>query len=151
MFRVAVITLMALGATGVMAMDQEKAEKVTEIRQAVLEVVGWNTGPMAAMAKENIPYDADEFAKRADRIAFMLDMLPDAFAPDTRDAVLETEALDVIWEERDDFNRLAGEARDKARAAETAARTGDFSAAQAAFLEMGQACKACHDRFREED
>jgi cytochrome c556 len=134
-----------------MAMDQEQAEKVTEVRQAVLEVVGWNTGPMAAMAKKNIPYDADEFAKRADRIAFMLDMLPDAFAPDTRDAVLETEALDVIWDERDDFNRLADEARDKARAAETAARTGDFSVAQAAFLEMGQACKACHDRFREED
>lgn len=151
MFRKAVTVLMALAATGAMAMDQEQAEKVAEIRQAVLEVVGWNVGPMAAMAKERIPYDADEFAKRADRIAYMLNMVPDAFAPDTREAVVETEALDVIWEERDDFNRLAEEARDKARAAEAAAQTGDFSVAQAAFLEMGQACKACHDRFREED
>ena len=151
MFRKGVMVLMAFAATGAMAMDQEQAEKITEIRQAVLEVVGWNIGPMAAMAKENSPYDADEFAKRADRIAFMLDMLPDAFAPDTREAVVDTEALDVIWEERDDFDRLAVEARDKARAAETAAGSGDFSVAQAAFLELGQACKACHDRFREED
>lgn len=133
------------------ALDQEQAEKVTEIRQAVLEVVGWNVGPMAAMAKENIPYDAAEFTKRADRIAYMLDMLPDAFAPDTRDAVVDTEALDVIWEELEDFNRLAAEARDKARAAEAVAQEGGFNEAQAAFLELGQACKACHDRFREED
>ncbi len=150
MKRIFLLTLL-VAAPMANALDQEQAEKVTEIRKAVLEVVGWNIGPMAAMAKEKIPYDAAEFVKRADRIAYMLDMLPDAFVPDTREAVVETEALDVIWEEIEDFNRLAAEARDKARASEAAAREGGFKEAQAAFLEMGQACKACHDRFREED
>ena len=39
MFRKAVIVLMALGSTAVMAMDQEQAEKVTEVRQAVLDLL----------------------------------------------------------------------------------------------------------------
>lgn len=133
------------------ALDQQQAEKVAEVRESVMTVVGWNIGPMAAMAKEELPYDAAEFAKRARRIAEMLAMSADAFRPDTRDAVLDTEALDVIWEEFDEFARLSQEAQEKAVAAEAAADSGDFARARAAFLDMGEACKKCHDRFREED
>lgn len=134
----------------VQAMDQEQAEKVTEVRQSVMTVTGWSVVPMAAMAKARIPYDAEEFQKRAGRIAAMLEMAPDAFTPDTREAILDTEALDRIWEDFDKFKRLAGEAKDKAIAARDAAATGGFEEATAAFMELGQACKACHDDFREE-
>ena len=152
MIRRAVATIVAaLVATSTMAMDQEKAEKVTEVRQAVLEVVGWNIGPMAGMIKERIPYDREIFRRNAGRIAFMLEMVPEAFGPDTREAVLETEALDVIWEDFDEFRDLAGKARDKAAALEATAGSEEFAQVQAAFLEMGEACKACHDKFREED
>jgi cytochrome c556 len=143
-----VLLLVAGHANG---LDQQQAEKVAKVREAVMTVVGWNVAPMAAMAKEELPYDAAEFEKRAKRIAEMLAMTTDAFRPDTRDAVLDTESLDVIWEEFDELRRLAGEARDKARAAETVAGTGDFAQVQAAFLDLGKACKACHERFREED
>ena len=51
----------------------------------------------------------------------------------------------------DEFRDLAGKARDKAAAMEVTAGSGEFAQVQAAFLEMGQACKACHDKFREED
>jgi len=133
------------------AMDQEQAEKVAEVRQSVMTVAYWSVVPMAAMAKARIPYDSEEFQKRAGRVAAMLDMVPDAFRPDTRDAVLDTEALDKIWDDYDRFERLAEEARDKATAARNAAANGGFEDAVAAFLELGEACKACHDDFREEE
>lgn len=140
-----------LGAAAVaQAMDQEQAEKVNEVREAVMTVTGWSIAPMAAMAKGQIPYDSAEFQKRAGRIANMQDMVPDAFRPDTREAVLDTEALDKIWEDFDKFTRLAGEARDKAIAARDAAANGGFAEASTAFVELGKACKACHDDFREE-
>jgi cytochrome c556 len=142
---------MAVATANAVAMDQEQAEKVTEVRQSVMVVTGWSVVPMAAMAKARIPYDSEEFQKRAGRIAEMLSMVPDAFRPDTREAVLDTEALDKIWEDYDKFQRLAGEARDAATAAQTAAANGGFEEATTAFVELGKACKACHDDFREED
>lgn len=151
MMKRALTVVVALFVTNALAMDQEMAEKAAKVRQSVLTVTGWNVAPMAAMAKERIPYDAAQFQQRAERIAFMLDMVPDAFTPDTREAVLETEALDVIWEDFEEFRRLAAQARDRARAAGEAAAEGEFRDAQAAFMKMGEACKACHDRFREED
>ncbi len=147
----AIILAMFLAAPLVQAMDQEQAEKVNEVREAVMTVTGWSVAPMAAMAKAQIPYDSDEFQKRAGRIAAMLGMATDAFRPDTRDAVLDTEALDKIWEEFGEFEKLLGDARDKALEAQTAAANGGFAEATAAFVELGKACKACHDRFREED
>lgn len=133
------------------AMDQQQAEKVNEVRQAVMEVTGWSIAPMAAMAKAEIPYDSKQFQTRAERIAQMQAMAPDAFRPDTRDAVLDTEALDKIWDDFDKFTRLANDARDKAIVARDAAANGGFAQAQEAFVELGKACKACHDEFREED
>jgi cytochrome c556 len=132
------------------ALDQEQAEKVNEVRQAVMTVNGWSIAPMSAMAKGQIPYDSDEFQTRAGRIAAMLDMAPDAFRIDTRDAVLDTESLDKIWEDFDKFRRLAEEAKDKAIVAREAAANGGFDEATTAFVELGKACKACHDDFREE-
>lgn len=132
------------------ALDQEQAEKVNEVRQAVMTVNGWSIAPMSAMAKGQIPYDSDEFQTRAGRIAAMLAMAPDAFRIDTRDAVLDTESLDKIWEDFDKFRRLAEEAKDKAIVAREAAANGGFDEATTAFVELGEACKACHDDFREE-
>ena len=69
---------------------------------------------------------------------------------DTSGNQVETEALDVIWEESDEFERLAGAVKEQADALNAAAIGGDFAVVQAAFLELGQACKACHDEFKEE-
>jgi cytochrome c556 len=132
------------------ALDQEQAEKATDVRQAALKVVGWNIGPMAAMAKEEMPYDADRFALHAERIAVLTGMLPEAFAADTRSNPVDTEALDAIWDDFDEFKRLANAAEDKALKASATAKSGDFAEARAALGELGQACKDCHEKFRED-
>lgn len=145
------LVCMLLAAGAVQALDLEQAEKAVEIRQAVLKITGWNTGPAAGMVKEKIPYDPERFQVHAERIAFSMTMIPDAFRTDTREFPLETEALDLIWEEHDEFLELAADAEEKSAALAAVSRTGDLEKVTAAFLEMGQACKACHDKFREDD
>jgi len=149
------LTLMAFAAlattaTPALALDDEQAADVVETRQSVLHVVRWNVIPMAGMVKERIPYDAAKFRLHSARTAYMLTMLTDAFRVDTSSNSVETEALDIIWQEFDEFEQLAGEAQEKADALNAAAMGDDFGAVQGAFVELGQSCKNCHDKFREE-
>jgi cytochrome c556 len=132
------------------ALDQEQAEKATDVRQSALTVIGWNIGPMGAMAKEEIPYDAERFALHAERIAVLTGMLPEAFQADTRNNPVDTEALDGIWDDFDEFKKLANAAEDKALKAAATARNRGFADARAALGELGQACKNCHEKFRED-
>ena len=153
MIRKTVIILAALAATTTSswAMDQEQAEKVLEYRQGLMPVILWNIMPMAGMAKDRVPYDAEKFQLHAERVAYAGTMIVEMFRPDTSDAVLETEALDEIWEDFETFADLAVESQEKSAALAKIAAGGDFAAVQAGFLEMGQGCKACHDKFREEN
>lgn len=132
------------------ALDEKQATRATETRQAVLKIVGWNVGPMAGMVKERIPYDAKQFELHAGRVAFMSTMLVDAFRPDTREFSVETAALDPIWDEFAEFEDLAKKMTGKAEELHKAAKGGDFATVQAAFTELGQSCKNCHDKFKED-
>ena len=104
----------------------------------------------AGMVREQIPYDAAVFQRNADRIAYMGTMLVDAFRPDTTEFPVETEALDVIWDDFGEFEKLGVAMKDKAMALNDVAQDGDFEAVKAAFVELGQSCKNCHDKFRED-
>ena len=149
-FRKIVVCVAVLAAGSAVAMDAKQAEKAYEVRHSLFNLVGWNTGPLAGMAKQEIPFDAEKAEKHASRIAALVPMIPDAFAADTRGFDLPTEAKDVIWEEKEEFLELAAAIREKSAALETAAAGGDFDRFRTAFVEMGQACKDCHDRFRED-
>ncbi|WP_169711765.1 c-type cytochrome [Henriciella litoralis] len=63
---------------------------------------------------------------------------------------IKMEAKAVIWEEPEDFEaRLAQ--FEEALIDLDAAKGGDAETVQAAFRKTGAACKACHDKYREED
>jgi cytochrome c556 len=130
------------------ALDAEQAEKAAETRQAVLKVVGWNITPLGAMARDLIPWDGALFARNAQRVAWTITMIPDAFRADTRGHQLETEALPAIWEDFARFEELAGNARRSAERLAEIAAAGDERAARAALSALTDDCRACHDRFR---
>jgi cytochrome c556 len=119
-----------------------------ETRQAVLKVVGWNITPLGAMARDLIPWDGALFARNAQRVAWTITMIPDAFRADTRGHQLETEALPAIWEDFARFEELAGNARRSAERLAEIAAAGDERAARAALSALTDDCRACHDRFR---
>jgi cytochrome c556 len=132
------------------ALDAEQAEKAAETRQAVLKIVGWNITPLGAMARDLDPLGpASLFARNAQRIAWTITMLPDAFRADTRGHELETEALPVIWDDFERFEELAGNARRSAERLVEVAAGGDEAASRQALGALTDDCKACHERFRE--
>lgn len=143
----AVALLLTAPAT---ALDAEQAEKAAETRQAVLKVVGWNITPLGAMARDLIPWDQALFARNAQRIAWTITMVPDAFRADTRGHDLETEALPVIWENFERFEELAGNARQSAERLAEVATSGDEAASRQALSALTDNCRACHDDFRKD-
>ena len=60
----------------------------------------------------------------------------------------ESEALPVIWEEREAFAVAISKAQDATTAFVEAAKTGDQETISSAFRDVGMACRGCHDKFR---
>ena len=59
----------------------------------------------------------------------------------------KTEALPAIWENPEDFAERLDAFREAANGLRAAAETGGDMAA--AIQQLGQACKGCHDNYRE--
>lgn len=151
LYRKMIVAAAALLLTApALALDDEQAQKAAETRQAVLKVVGWNVAPMGAMARDLLPWDDALFARNAQRIAWMLTMIPDAFRADTRSHELETDALPEIWEDFARFEERAANAQRSAERLVEVANGGDRAAAREALSEMIDTCRACHDDFRVE-
>jgi cytochrome c556 len=128
------------------AFAQAKPEDAIKYRRGVYAVIGWNFRPMATMVKGDRPYDAATFAHNAEIIAYMSKLPLEGFVPGSESG--DTKAKPEIWLDMDDFKvkleKMQGEA---AKLAEVA-KAGDFAAVKAQFGETGNACKACHDKYR---
>ena len=62
-----------------LAAPPSDAERAIEYRMAVMQVTGWNFGPMKGAVTGKVPYDKDAFALHAQRVATMAPMLPEGF------------------------------------------------------------------------
>jgi cytochrome c556 len=144
------IALLA-GLTAALAQEKppSKAEQAIKYRQSVYKVILWNFGPVAGMAQGKIPYDAAEFARRAERVATMAPMLLEGYPEGTAsEPGIKTRARPEIWENRAEFEKLMHDMENKTAALATVAREGDFDKSKAAFGDAAAACKACHEKFR---
>lgn len=153
-FAVLGMTLLAGGVVAdELAGDEalKRASKVVERREAAMSLMGWSVGPMSWMVKEQAPYDPEIFARQSRRMAALSEMVDDLFKPDVRKFDLHTEAKPEIWDDYEDFARLARELVDSSNALVAASETGDFEVARKAFTEMASDCKACHDKYKQDD
>jgi cytochrome c556 len=141
------IALPALGQGG--PPDPNRAaQQAIDVRQSVMTLVSWNFSPLGGMMRDASAYNADRVQLSADRLSGIAPMIIDAFATDTREAPLETEALPVVWENHDDFNTKATALVDAIAALKTAADADNQEASVAAIGDMAGACRACHDVYR---
>ncbi len=124
----------------------QKPEDAIKYRQGVFRVIGWNFGSMAAMAKGKKPYDAEEFARNAEIVAFMSRLPLEGFTPGSETG--DTKAKPEIWLEMDDFEAKLKKMQQEVAALAKVAKTGNFDNAKDQLGEAGQACKACHDKYR---
>jgi len=132
-------------------LTQQQAERAVETRQSVLHLMGWNMAPLGGMARGRIDFDADRVETNADRLVALSKMLSDAFAADTRSNDVSTEALDVIWEQPEEFAAKVEATIEASQRLMSVAATGDEGAMREAIGNLGSTCGSCHDDFRVDD
>lgn len=64
---------------------------------------------------------------------------------------VDTDALAVIWTDRDDFDAKVIDYQTALAALNTAASSDDPDAIALAFQNTGGTCKACHEKYRQDD
>lgn len=144
------ITLAAI-ATGIAGatLAQQKPEEVIKYRKSVMTIQSWHMRPMAAMVKEQRPYDAEVFAYNAQVIGQTARMKAEAFAPGTDKATdAETRAKPEIWSEPEKFKQALERFQAEAIKLVEASKVGTLDAVRPAFGGVAKACGACHDTFR---
>lgn len=129
----------------------KRAKKIDGLRGSAMHMLGWSVGPMGAMVKKEAPFDAAVFSKQAARVTALAGMVDDLFKEDLRAFDLKTEAKPTIWDDQADFARLVQALVDSSQALEAAAAGSDEEAITKAFKGVAEACKACHEKYKEDD
>jgi cytochrome c556 len=127
-----------------------KPETAIRYRQGVYTVIGWNFAPLAQMVRGKTAWDQAEFARRAERIAFLAPQLLEGF-PAGSDTGAKTAAKAGIWSHMDDFRAKMDDLVTQSRRLAEVARGGDEAQMKEQFRQTAGACKACHDQYRDEE
>jgi cytochrome c556 len=124
-----------------------KAEQALKYRKSVYQVMVWNFGPLSAMAQGKMPYDAAEFATRAERVAALTPMLTEAYPAESQ-GVANSKLKPGMWSNRADFDAKLKDLIERSATLASVAKGGDLEQSKAAFFDTANACKACHDKYK---
>ncbi len=127
--------------------DRKYTQAVKE-RQSVFTLVLKNFGPLGGMARGRVPFDAAVVQKNSVHLQHLGAMIGDTFTVDTRGTGVTSDALDVIWEQQDDFAEKIAAFQSASAALAEVASSGDESLIKPAIGRMGQACGSCHDDYK---
>lgn len=151
-----IATIASLGFVNALAADsaptpEDQAKGAVDVRQSIFKLQGWTMGPLGGMLKNQIPFDAALAKTAGERLTALSQMIPAAFNADTRKFTVETDALPLIWDYKDDFDKKAADLTEASKALAMAAESGDKGMTLRAAANVGKACGACHDKFRKQD
>jgi cytochrome c556 len=121
-----------------------KPEDAIKYRQSALFVMGQHVGRLGAMASGRAPYDAAAAAANAEVVARMSRLPWAGFGPGTEGGKAKPE----IWREQARFKELNERLMAETDKLVVAAKAGNLDALKTAMGSLGDACKACHDNFR---
>lgn len=130
-----------------------RPEQLIKWRQSAYQAVAWNSARIKA-ALSGGAYDAAEVRVAADTLAALAASgLPSLFPAGTGKGKgwRETTARDTVFSDAKKFRELSDAfAREAALLAKATAGS-DQKAVQEQFLKVAQACKSCHEKFRQTD
>ncbi len=128
-----------------------KPEDAITARRAILRVIALNFGPLGAMAKGDIPFNAEVFKTNSARMVAVSTMPLQNYFPDGTDedaGEIKTRAMPEIWLDWEDFEQKLEKMRQEVAKLAKVAQSGDQSAMKAQVGATGKACKSCHDDYR---
>lgn len=150
----ALVGLSALGiAAGASA--QMKPEEMIKFRQSGYAFMAWNMAKIKAQVVDgSVPFDKAQVQAAANVIAAVANSGMGAlYAPGTDEGVgwKETRLKPEFFQQMDTVKEVGGNFVKQANKLAEVAASGDQAAIKAQFGETGKTCKACHDKFREEE
>ena len=123
-------------------------EAAIKYRKAVMKAVGGHMGSMGETLKNGDSLGA--VAQHAAAMADLAKMSADVFPENSGPLDGKTEALPAIWDKPEDFKKVTMAFVAEAEKLAAVAKTGDKAAIGAQLGALGKnACKACHDDYRE--
>ncbi len=145
--------LLAAGTVATTAVADGHLESAVKARQGFMQVVAYNLGPLGAMAKGEMDYDAEMAATNAANLQALANMNTGAMWPAGSDngALGEdkTRALPAAWAADSKVGEKHQAWADAT--ANLAAVAGDgLDALKPAVAEVGKSCGGCHDDYRAE-
>ena len=123
------------------------AEQAIGYRKAVFTVLAGNFMPIGGILRGG-EYNAATVARNAERVAFIATLVGDAFPAISKEG--KTKAKPEIWTDQDGFAKRVKELTDAtaALAALVKKDPGNSADFKAAAGRVGEACKGCHDNYR---
>jgi cytochrome c556 len=131
------------------ASPEEQAQQAVDLRQSLFRLIGYSFGPVGAMLKNKMPFDAAVVQKSSARLEQLTPMISELFQTDTRKFQLKTKAREGIWTNKSEFTTKNDDLVKAVQNLTAAAKTGDKKTFTQAAAAVGKACGACHDNFRE--
>ena len=142
----AALSVGALGGASLEALAQAKPDVLVKQRQAAMTLQGKYLGPIGAMMKGAVPYNADVVAVNATYLENLARMPWDGFVASTQGEKSKTKPAAYT----DAKFKAAADALESATAKlGAAARARDEAGVRASFGAVAKACGSCHDDFRE--
>ncbi|MFO1218864.1 MAG: cytochrome c [Burkholderiaceae bacterium] len=127
----------------------QKPEDAIKYRQSAFTVMANHLGRVSAMAQGRAPFDAKAAADNA-AIVVTMSKLPFAAFVEGSDKGAPTRAKPEVWKDSAKVKDLAEKMQAEAVKFEAAAKSGNLDSIKAAVGDLGKACKACHDDYRNE-
>jgi cytochrome c556 len=132
-------------AVSLVATADGTPEDAKDYRTSVMTSLGGHVGA-ASMHVRGLVEDNGFLAAHAEGLANGAAELKHLF-PAGSD-VDDSEALPIIWEQPEEFQKAIDTAEKATAAFRDAVAGGDKAAIGTAFRDVGAACRGCHDRFR---
>ncbi len=149
----AAMGIAALGTVSTIAFADGHLEKAVKARQGFMQVVAFNLGPLGAMAKGEMEYDAELAANNAKNLEVLANMNNGAMWPAGSDnealGADKTRALPAAWAAGSKVMEKH-EAWAKASAELAATAGSGLDALKAGIGAVGKSCGGCHDDYRAE-
>lgn len=142
-----VVSIFAIAATlAIGAVAQPSPNFLIATRKGAMNLQGKYFGPVLAMARGTMPYDAKVVQRNADYLLVISQMPWDDFQPQSL-GLANTRAKEAIAKEQDKFKELADTLLADEQKLAAAARAGDQAAVKSAAQAIGRTCNSCHENF----
>jgi cytochrome c556 len=143
----AAVAVAALGGASLDALAQAKPDVMVKQRQAAMTLQAKYLGPIGAMMKGAVPYNADVVALNATYLENLSRMPWDGFDASTKGE--KSKAKAEIFSDPAKFKAAADTLEAETAKLGAVARAKNEAGVRASFGGVAKACGSCHDTFRE--